>query len=102
MRPRLRPLASFCKTDPSLWVADALRSASGPGRDPNDRQVSVIETQVSRVFEGTRDNGPLYAFDVSGGGRSSAIGRRMSAKRVLAMGRVAEGNFTPPPSRNRT
>ena len=34
--PRPRALASFCKTDPSLWIADALRSASGPGRDPKE------------------------------------------------------------------
>ena len=38
--PRLRPLDSFYKTNPPPWVADALRSASGPGREPNDRQVS--------------------------------------------------------------
>jgi hypothetical protein len=55
LRPRLRPLASFCKTDPSLWVADALRSASGSGRDPNDRQVSVIKTPLSRCFVDMRN-----------------------------------------------
>ena len=27
MRPRLQPLASCCKADPSLWVADALWGA---------------------------------------------------------------------------
>ncbi len=35
------------------------------------------------VFDGTRDMQAPYAVDVTGGGRSSAISRRMSASRVL-------------------
>jgi hypothetical protein len=45
--PRLRPLASCRKTDPSLWVADGPRRASAPRRGPNDRQVSIVKTRVS-------------------------------------------------------
>jgi len=37
------------------------------------------------VCDGTRDNQKPYAVDVTGGGRSSAISRRMSAKRFLEM-----------------
>ena len=53
-------------------------------------------------FARTHDNQRLHAGAGSGGGRSSAISRRMSPNKFLGMGRVAEGNFTPPPSRNRT
>ena len=34
VRQRLPPLAAFCKTDASSWVADPLRSASAPDREP--------------------------------------------------------------------
>jgi hypothetical protein len=59
-------------------------------------------THLSHGLHRTHDNRTPYAVDVTGGGRSSAINRRMSVNRFLGMGRVAEGNFTPPPSRNRT
>jgi hypothetical protein len=32
VRRRLWPVASFCKTDPSPWVADALRARSKKGK----------------------------------------------------------------------
>jgi hypothetical protein len=48
--PSLRLLASFCKMDPSLWFTDALRSASVPSPDPNDRQASVIKMQLGELF----------------------------------------------------
>ena len=54
------------------------------------------------VFNRTHDNRTPYAVDITSGGRNSAISRRMLANRFRGMGRVAEGNFTPPPSRNRT
>ena len=37
------------------------------------------------VFVGTRDNRTPYAVDKTGGGRSSAISRKTSAKRVLGI-----------------
>jgi hypothetical protein len=37
------------------------------------------------VFDGTRDNRTPYAVDKTGGGRSSVISRKMSAKRVLGI-----------------
>jgi hypothetical protein len=38
----------------------------------------------------------------AGGARSRAISDRISANICRDTGRVAEGNFAPPPSRNRT
>ena len=67
-----------------------------------DAGPAFIQTHLSREYHRTRNCRTHYAVDATGGGRSSAIIRRMSAKRFLGMGRVAEGNFTPPPSRNRT
>src|SRR5208282_5716420 len=37
------------------------------------------------IFDRTRDNGTHYAVDVTGGGRSSAMSRRMSANRFLGI-----------------
>ena len=54
-RPRLRPPASGCKTDPSLSVADAHRSTSGPDRDPKTATFSGIKAQLSRRFVDARN-----------------------------------------------
>ena len=54
IRPRLRPLVSRCKTDPPLSVAAAFRRALGRGRDPNDRQASIIVTREAPSVDGGR------------------------------------------------
>jgi hypothetical protein len=45
----------------------------------------VIWTQSSCEFAVTHDKRMLYAGAASGGGRSSAMSRKMSAKRFLGM-----------------
>jgi hypothetical protein len=56
---------------------------------------SVVNIRTSPVvFDRKRDNRTLYAVDVTGGGRSSAINRRMSAKRFFGMATSAIWNAT--------
>jgi hypothetical protein len=40
-RLSLLTLAAFCKTEASLWVSEALRRGSAPGREPNNTRTRI-------------------------------------------------------------
>jgi len=50
-----------------------------PRRALKNVAVAVIETHLSHGLQRTHDNRTPYAVDATGGGRSSAISRGMSA-----------------------
>src|SRR5271170_1378839 len=79
--PRLPPAATFFKPDGSPSAGAAVYNASAPRRGPTSVEFSFIETHLSRDLCRNRHRGTHHAVDVAGGGRSSAIIRRMSAKR---------------------
>jgi hypothetical protein len=93
---RLSRFTYFGKPETLSLLADASRSAPSPGRAPNGGGTSAV------VCDGTADTRTPYAVEAMGDGRNSAMSRKISANRFRGIGRVAEGNFTPPPSRNRT
>jgi hypothetical protein len=53
-------------------------------------ELIVIKTHISRALARTHDDRTLHAGAGSGGGRSSAIIRRMSAKRYRGMAKLQE------------
>jgi hypothetical protein len=63
------------------------RSGWRAGGNP---EFAVIETHLSRRFVQTCDNRTHYAVDVIGGGRSSAIMRKMSAKTLRGIATYLE------------
>jgi hypothetical protein len=56
--------------------------------------MAVIRTHLSRGLAGTHEARTLYAVDAKGGGRSSAIIRKMSANRFRGMATYAIWNAT--------
>jgi hypothetical protein len=67
-----------CYTESSLSVPHALRRLSAAGREPLIKDIPLPWFFMERVTNRTQ-----YAVDVTGGGRSSAISRRMSTNRCL-------------------
>jgi hypothetical protein len=90
--PDGRRFKVYSETASGFWQASAfdacLQRISGRaarGRTPRNAEISVIKTHLSPEFARTHDDRTLYAGTGSGGDRSSAIIRRMSAKRFLGM-----------------
>jgi hypothetical protein len=77
-----------------MCLVDGRRAGPTPFSEWGRVEFSLIETHLSCKLERTHDNRTPYAVDVTGGGRSSAISRRMSAKRFLGMATSAIWNAT--------
>jgi hypothetical protein len=82
----------------SFRLRRGLQIRSGAGRlaVAREEMPSLLSSRRKSPvgFDRTRNNGTHYAVDVTGGGRSSAINRRMSAKRFLGMATSAIWNPT--------
>src|SRR5271155_71124 len=92
--PNLFQLANFGKP---IDDAGGLRPLSGRSlglESGGNPEFDVIETHLSRRFVQTCDNRTHYAVDVIGGGRSSAIMRKMSAKTLRGIATSAIWNET--------
>lgn len=82
-RSRRPPEREFA--DPTAGVALATREIA---------ELLVIWTRFSRGFARTHDTQTLYAMDAKGGGRSSAIIRKMSENRSRGIANSAIWNAT--------
>src|SRR4029077_16907487 len=78
--PNLFQLANFEKPMTTPAAFDRLSGRSLGLESGGNPEFAVIETHLSRRFVQTCDNRTHYAVDVIGGGRSSAIMLKMSAK----------------------
>src|SRR5580704_6215846 len=83
--PILAPIGSLGKLDPSQLAKDRPRIWYRPHPALKNGDLSVIWTHVPVSLSRTHDNRTPYAVEVAGGGRSSAISRKMSANRFLGM-----------------
>jgi hypothetical protein len=93
-RLTLRRFGFADKPEPRLRLVDGRRAGPTPDPEPRHVEFSLIETHLSRVFIRTRDAPTPYAVDMSGGGRNSAISRRMSANNVFGTATSAIWNAT--------
>ena len=81
----LPPFRSSNKAEPLRMAADPSDFGPPPRSALKDAGPAFIQTHLSREYHRTRNCRTHYAVDATGGGRSSAIIRRMSAKRFLGM-----------------
>src|SRR3984893_9017442 len=81
----LRHFGLLRNPEAPMRLVDGRRAGPTPFSEWGRVEFSVIETHHSCKLERTHDNRTPYAVDVTGGGRSSAISRRISAKRFLGM-----------------
>ena len=93
-RPNLTRIPLVDKMAGPSGLSDRLPGGPVRLRGLNGIVLSVIKTHLSRGFRRTRDNRTHYPVDVTGGGRNSAISRRMSANRFLGMATSAIWNAT--------
>jgi hypothetical protein len=71
--------------DRRRYGRDGIRDATRSRCAPKSAEFAIIKTHVSISFGRTRDDGTPYAVDVAGGGRNSAMSRKMSEKMILGM-----------------
>src|SRR5256885_8709741 len=90
----LRHFGLLRNPEAPMRLVDGRRAGPTPFSEWGRVEFSLIETHLSCKLERTHDNRTRYAVDVTGGGRSSAISRRMSAKRLLGMATSAIWNAT--------
>ena len=90
----LRHFGLLRNPEAPMRLVDGRRAGPTPFSEWGRVEFSLIETHLSCKLERTHDNRTPYAVDVTGGGRSSAISRRMSAKRFLGMATSAIWNAT--------
>jgi hypothetical protein len=95
VRLRLPLLAANCKTADRRGFADALRRVSALDREPkSDEFFCHQDTPLPWFARERMTNRTRYAVDVTGGGLSSAISRRMWAIRFLGMATSTIWNAT--------
>ena len=73
------------KPEAPIRIANGRPTGPTPCPEPRHVEFSLIETRLSCEFEPTHDNRTPYAVEVTGGGRNSAMSRKMSAKRIFGM-----------------
>src|ERR1700719_1450599 len=90
----LRHFGLLRNPEAPMRLVDGRRAGPTPFSEWGRVEFSLIQTHLSCNAERTLGNRTPYAVDVTGGGRSSAISRRMSAKRFLGMATSAIWNAT--------
>ena len=91
----LRHFGLLRNPEAPMRLVDGRRAGPTPFSEWGRVEFSLIKTQLSlQVFDRTHDNRTPYAVDITGGGRNSAISRRMSANRFLGMATSAIWNAT--------
>jgi hypothetical protein len=73
------------KPEAPIRIVDGRPTGPTPCPEPRHVEFSLIETRLSCEFEPTHDNRTPYTVEVTGGGRNSAMSRKMSAKRIFGM-----------------